>query len=120
MDWAYRQAELREVPLTLVRTVSDGLPDGEIPVTEPGHEGLWAQVHDVAEQFRRRHPDVEVSLRLERGRPDEALRRAASGMGMVVVGTHVRHAALRLLDLDVTTRLVEHAPCLVAVVPGKD
>ncbi len=117
VDWAYRQAALREMPLTLVRTFADGPSVGSISADEPGHEVLWAQLNAVAQQFGRRHPSVEVSLRLERGLPGEALAHAAAHMDTVVVGTHVRRSVLRVLDPDVTTRLVETAPCCVAVVP---
>lgn len=120
VDWAFHLAALRGMPLTLARTVFDGLPAGGVGLDERGNEGLRAQLHEVAEQFGRRHPPVEVSLRVQRGLPDEALATAASGMDMLVVGTHVRRSIFGLLDLDVTTRLVEHAPCYVAVVPGRD
>lgn len=120
VDWAYHQAALRSMPLTLVRTVVHGPPVGDISAEERGRDGLWAQLDAVVQQFGRRHPSVEVTLRLERGYPDVALARAASGMDTVVVGTHVRRSALRALDLDVTTRLVETAPCCVAVVPAAD
>src|SRR5690606_18269654 len=90
VDWAFHQAALRRMPLTLVRTVFDGLPAGTVSPDEPGHEALLAQVDEVAQRFGRSHPHVDVHPRLERGLADEALARAASGMDMVVVGTHVR------------------------------
>jgi nucleotide-binding universal stress UspA family protein len=117
VEWAYGQAALRGMRLTLVRAFVDGPSAGTLPADEPGHEVLWSQLDAVAQQFARRHPSVEVSLLLERGLPGEALARAAAGMDTVVVGTHVRRAVLRVLDVDVTTRLVETAPCCVAVVP---
>ena len=120
VDWAYRQAALRQMHLTLVRTFVEGPAAGHIPADEPGHDDLRAQLDAVAQQFARRHPSVEVSLRLEEGHPGEALAHAAVGMDTVVVGTHVRRSVLRALDTDVTARVVETAPCSVAVVPASD
>jgi len=118
IEWAYRQAALRDMPLTVVRTLVDGPSVGSIAADEPGYDGLWAQLDAVAQQFGHRHPSVEVLLRLERGLPGEALAHAAAGMDTLVVGTHVRRSVLRALDHDVTTRLVETAPCCVTVVPS--
>jgi nucleotide-binding universal stress UspA family protein len=120
VEWAFHHAALRGMPLTLVRAVDDGLADGEVTRDEPGHEGLWSQLEEAALQFTHRHRAVDVSLRLERGHVDEALARAAAGMDIVVVGSHVRRSTLGLVDLDVAIELVEHAPGFVAVVPGPD
>jgi nucleotide-binding universal stress UspA family protein len=120
VDWAFRHAALRGMPLTLVRTVFDGLPAGEVRRDEPGHDELWHELDTTAAEAGRRHGPVEVTLRLERGLADEALLRVATGMDLVVVGGHVRRSVLGLLDLDVATSVVEKAPGFVAVVPGPD
>lgn len=117
VEWAYRQAAVRGTRLTLVRTFVDGDSVGNVAADEQGHEALWSQLRFVEQQFSRRHPSVPVSLRLERGFPADALANAALHMDTVVVGTHVRRAHPGFLDENVTTSLVESAPCSVAVVP---
>lgn len=119
VEWAYHHAGLRQMPLTLVRTVLTGQSVAPIAPEESGHEVLWAQLDEVARRFGRRHPHVHTHLRVVRGLPEEALAHAASGMDLVVAGRHVRRSVVRLLDHDVATRLVENAPCYVAVVPGR-
>lgn len=115
--WAGHLAALRRRPLTLVRTVFDGRPPGPVPPDDPDHADTWARLDELAVRLRHHHPALEVSLRVERGLADEALVRVAADADMVVLGAHARRSVLDLLDLDVTTSVVEHAPGLVAVVP---
>lgn len=120
VEWAFRQAELRRLPLTLARTVFDGYPPGVVGPDEAGAEQAWTGLRDVAAAFARRHPGVDVHLELRRGLADEALVQSAAGMDLVVLGTHTRRSVLGLLDLNVTTGVVVHAPCVVAIVPHQD
>jgi nucleotide-binding universal stress UspA family protein len=118
VEWGARVAELRQRPLTLVRTVFDGLPPGRVDPDDGTHADVWAGLRAAAERVGRARPSLEVSLRVQRGLADEALVRAAAGMDVLVLGPHARRSMLDILDLDVTTRLVERAPCVVAVVPA--
>lgn len=120
VEWAFRQAELRSMPLTLVRTIFDGLPAGLVELGDPGAEATWARLRELAGAFGRRHPEVEVRAELRRGLADEALVQAAVGMDLVVLGAHTKKSVLDLLDLNVSKSVVEHAPCFVAVVPHED
>lgn len=115
--WACHLAVLRHRPLTIVRTVFDGRPPGPVAPDDPGHDDARARLRELSARLRHHHPALEVSLRLERGLADEALVRVAAGMDVVVLGAHTRRSVLDLLDLDVTTSVVERAPGLVAVVP---
>jgi nucleotide-binding universal stress UspA family protein len=108
---------LRRLPLTVVRTVFDGLPPGPVAADVPAHQDVRARLDELAARLRHHHPALEVSVWLERGLADEALVRAAAGADVVVLGAHARRSVLDLLDLDVTTSVVERAPGLVAVVP---
>lgn len=118
LEWGARLAAVRGCPLTLVRTVFDGLPPGRVPPDDGTHEAAWTQLRATSGRLRRLHPTLDVSLRVERGLANEALVRAATGMDVVVLGSHARRSVFDILDLDVTTNLVEQAPCRVAVVPS--
>ncbi|KRE96299.1 hypothetical protein ASG76_04530 [Nocardioides sp. Soil774] len=115
--WACHLAALRRLPLTVVRTVFDGLPPGPVAADDPAHKDVRARLDELAARLRHHHPALEVSVWLERGLADDALVRAAAGADVVVLGAHARRSVLDLLDLDVTTSVVERAPGLVAVVP---
>jgi nucleotide-binding universal stress UspA family protein len=119
LEWAARLADLRQLPLTVVHAAPDR-PDGTVPVDEPGHEVLRGQLHEAARGLRDRHPDLRVSLRLVGGRPDRALVHAAAGADVLVIGAHARTHLLRAGEHDVTSRTLERAPGVVAVVPGRD
>ncbi|WP_127481086.1 universal stress protein [Nocardioides pantholopis] len=118
LEWAFRQAALRGSPLTIIHTLFEGLPEGDIAPEVSGHAQEWARLQEIADRFAPRFPDVEVQLRLRRGLADEALTQAAASADMVVLGAHVRRSIFGLLDLNVPRGVLEHAPCLVAVVPA--
>nr|WP_158647978.1 universal stress protein [Nocardioides houyundeii] len=118
VDWAFHQAVVRGLPLTLVHTVFDGYPAGVVPADDTEHEDRRARLVSLAERFGTRHPGVEVQCELRRGIPDEALVEAAAGSEMVVVGSHQRRSVLSMMDLNVPKTVIERAPRFVAVVPG--
>lgn len=118
VEWAFHHAELRGPSLTLLHTVFDGLPAGEVDPDEDRDQGLWRPVRDAAEAHGPRHPDVKLSLRVRRGLADEALLEAGQDLEMVVVGSHQRRSLLGLFDNNVPRGVLARAPRLVAVVPG--
>lgn len=118
LEWAFRQAALRASPLTVLHTLFEGLPEGDIPPEAPGHTEQWSALREIADRFKPDFPDVSVQLRLRRGLADEALTIAAGTAEMVVLGAHVRRSIFGLLDLNVPAGVLEHAPCFVAVVPA--
>ena len=63
------------------------------------------------------YPDVRSSVRTSRGVPELDIARAASRADLLVVGTHQRGPVGRLLFGSVSTSVLEHATCPVAVVP---
>ena len=67
----------------------------------------------MAEKF----PDVRVRTEVARGLADACLVWMAERMDMVVVGSHHGGPGSELLVGSVTSSVVEHATCAVAVVP---
>ena len=64
-----------------------------------------------------RYPDVRTTVRTARGAPERDVARSASRADLLVVGIHQRGALGRLLAGSVSTAVLEHATCPVAVVP---
>lgn len=121
LEFAYRQASLRRLPLTVVHAY------WEIRAAAP--EAYLVSVRDVDPEEERlamaecisgmgeKYPDVRVTSELTRGLPDDVLVRRGARMNMVVVGSHHGGVASEILFGSVAASVVEHATCPVAVVP---
>jgi len=122
LEFAYQQASLRSLPLTVMHchlkvasatpTAHQMFDDGE--GLEAERLALSESVAGMGEKF----PDVKVRLELALGLPDERLVRASATMDMVVVGCHPRGRLDALLYMNVGRGVVEHAKCIVAIVPS--
>jgi nucleotide-binding universal stress UspA family protein len=88
--WAAREAELRELPLKLVKAW-EPLPDRLAAATGSGPATLehWSGrvLRAVAEEITGRHPGLEVTEELVPGRPAEALPEAAAEAELLVLGS---------------------------------
>lgn len=123
LEFAYQQADQRHLPLTVLHcsTAVWGLPPG--PGEDPGsvRAALWNDERiDLAESIAglaEKYPDVVVRSQVGRGFPEAVVPLASSTMDLVVVGSRHRTALQRLLAGAVSTVVVEHASCPVAVVP---
>lgn len=117
LEWAFRQADLRSEPLTLLHAVFDGLPAGPIGRDEPPYDHLWGLLDRAAAAYADRF-DVDVTLRVQRGLAVDAIVGASSEVDMVVLGAHLQTSLLGLLDDNVPKQVLERAPCYVVVVPA--
>jgi nucleotide-binding universal stress UspA family protein len=117
LEFAYRQASLRKLPLTVmhcfwdVRSATSSLTGG--PESEEERPLLAEALDRMGEKF----PDVNVRLELARGLADACLIGAGERMDMVVVGRHEQHMVSGLVYGSIASAVVEHASCIVAVVP---
>jgi nucleotide-binding universal stress UspA family protein len=116
-EFAYRQASLRSLPLTVLHCFFDGRPPGPIPADEPGLEADRLMLSEIVAGLSEEYPDVEVTLALARGLVDTCLVHASRKMDMVVVGAHPSRPISGFFTPNVDKLVVEHAPCMVAVVP---
>jgi nucleotide-binding universal stress UspA family protein len=121
VEYAYRTASFRGLPLTALLVVWDPahLGDDEHVVAD-GDTGLDADRELLSEAtagMREKFPDVEDRLVLVRGLREHQLARASRSADLLVVGSH--HAGIidRFIFGSVAT-LVEHAACDTAVVSG--
>ena len=121
LEFAFRQASLRRLPLRVVHYVMD--PRSAL-VGVP-------MVGDLSQQLQRselvmseamaglgeRYPDVRTTVSTTPGLAAHDIVTAATRADLVVVGTHQRSAADRLLVGSISTAVLEHVTCPVAVVP---
>ena len=121
LGFAYRQARLRGLPLTVMHTMwgveSAAPPSVVIPAKAsalgPAHATLAASVADLAG----RYPEVPTTLEVGRGAPADCLLSRADTMDLVVVGHHVRGIFGRFTHESVAVCVLERASVAIAVVP---
>lgn len=119
VEFAYRQASLRDQPLTVVYCVSglDGPFNGLLAPDTPGasrpQRHLAESVAGMAEKF----PDVKVRLGIGNGSVEQCLVHLGASMNLLVVGHHQRAAFGDLIGFgSFVPDVVERATCPVAVV----
>jgi nucleotide-binding universal stress UspA family protein len=121
LEFAYRQASLRGLPLTVVHCYQDLAPAAYGTYVAPAQEtDVQSERLGLAESlagFAEKYPDVPVATELAIGAPQDALARLGEKMNLVVVGTHQAGLVSRMLFGMVSVSVVEHATCPVAVVP---
>ncbi len=121
LDLAFRVAEARDLPVTLLHSFVEGVgvPDDrrDVPDDAPGFEEQRAVLAEAAGGPSAAHPSVQVRQVLTRGFADVQLIAASHGAELLVLG-HRRKPWLREFFYgSVAPRVAEHAHCPVAVVP---
>lgn len=122
LEFAYRQASLRDLPLTVMHALWDRIPYPGQPIgpVDPDDVHLQQERAQLAESISglgEKFPDVQVRTELVRGCPADRLVDAGRRMNMLVLGAHRGGAAAGLVFGSVAASVVEHATCPVAVVP---
>lgn len=122
LELAFTQASVRGLPLTVLHSFWDAPAGVAGPHrVDPRSQGLEEQRLLVAESLSgmgEKYPDVHVDTELARGFAGDCLVRMGERMNMIVVGAHHGGSASEILFGSVTTSVVEHASCPVAVVPS--
>lgn len=124
IEFAYRQASLRDLPLTVLHCFWDAAAavaqyreaHGQ-KATSPDLEDLRAVLSESVAGLAEKYPDVPVTLTLKHGFADEALSPSRGGWDMIVVGRHPMTSVGRVLTGSIATAVVERAHATVAVVP---
>lgn len=121
LEFAYRQASLRRLPLTVMHCYWDALSatvgPGVVSDDEPGLESTRLMVAESISGMGEKFPDVNVRTVLARGLADKCLVHAAETMDMVVVGARERGSISNLVYGSIASGVVEHASSIVAVIP---
>ena len=124
IEFAYRQAFLRRLPLTVLHSFFDATvavaqyrqargQETDTPALDDLRAGLSQSVAGLAEDY----PGVPVTFDVKHGLADEALAPRHAGWDLIVVGRHPMTSLERLLTGSVATAVLERAHCTVAVVP---
>ncbi len=120
LEFAFRQASLRGQKLTAMHCFWDvlGATAGahRVSATEAGLEEQHLILAEAIAGMREKFPDVETELDLARGLVDEVLVGAGKDKDLIVVGGHDPSSLSFLLYGSVSTSVLEHATCPVAVV----
>jgi nucleotide-binding universal stress UspA family protein len=120
LEFAYRQAGLRRLPLTVLHCYWGAQAAGGAYRSTDRVADLESERLLLAESMAglaEKHPDVTVRTKLVGGLPQEQLVRMGERMNMVVVGAHQRGRVQRMLFGMASIAVTEHATCPVAVVP---
>lgn len=121
LEFAYREAALRDVPLTVlhskwdIRAGSTGAYLVADSVVDNDRErlGLSEAMVGMAEKY----PEVHVTSRLAKGLPEQVLVGQSDQMNLVVVGAHQNNRFSQAMFGSVSLSVAEHAKCPVAVIP---
>ncbi|HVK30663.1 MAG TPA: universal stress protein [Nocardioides sp.] len=124
IEFAFHQASLLDLPLTVVHCVWDQVAALLGPgLVSPREEGLEPQRLLLSESvagMATKFPEVDADLRLGRGLAEEFLAADTDGWNLVVIGRHPVDTLLRLVTGSVAIAVVERARTTVAVVPEAD
>lgn len=120
LEFAYREASLRQLPLTVLYSIP-GLPlDADVEVLDDTVAGLEEHRLALAEAtagMAEKFPDVRVRTCLGSGVPDKWLISQSKQMDLVVVGHHHASGFGDLIGTgSYAAGVVERASCPVAVV----
>ena len=121
LEFAYRQAAVRNLPLTVLHCFPDGRAamGASYVVTDPAadFESERLLLAESMAGLAEKHPDVMARTQLAGGLPQEQLVRRGDRMNLIVVGAHQSGNVTRMLFGSVSIAVTEHATCPVAVVP---
>ena len=126
--WAARDAAMRNVPLTLVHAYNTYVPTfPQIPLSagvalfqeEDGRQVL-EQAVKIAEDAVKADQNIAIASELKSSPPVPTMVDLSEDAEMVVVGSNGRGAVGRVLLGSVSSGVVRHAKCPVAVIRDED
>lgn len=127
LDWAVREAALRDVPLSVIAVWRTAVSYWGNPVIYPQDRALAEQARKNAEEAVDKSlatagdaRPASVTVRAVSGIPAAELVAASAEADMLVVGSRGTGGFSRLLLGSVSTQVVHHAHCPVVVVPDED
>jgi nucleotide-binding universal stress UspA family protein len=126
LEWAMREAALRQAPLTVVTahptavnylgsTVSYSEDD---PLTERARKAAQQETDEVLKKIG--EPAPQVTVQAVSGTPAEELLSAAEDADLLVVGPRDAGGFARLVMGSVSSQVAHHAHCPVVIIPAED
>ena len=120
LDFAYRLASLRQLPLRVVHVIWDAVQSsGAVGPDEEGYDAERRVLAETLAGMAERYPDVAAEPVLTRGLVDRVLVRLAEEAELVVVGMHRRGAIAGLVRGRTASIVTEQSSGTVAVVPER-
>jgi len=119
LEFAYRQAGVRNLPLTVLHCYTDAQAAMGYIVADMAAD-LESEKLLLAESMAglaEKHPDFRARTQLAGGLPQDELVRMGQRMNLIVVGSHQSGSVKRMLFGSASIAVTEHATCPVAVVP---
>ena len=130
LEWAVREAAVRQAPLTVLTVQQAAVGYWGSPVLYPGDADLAEQGRKVAREetdgvLEKIGPGSgarpsSVTIRAATGLPAEALLEAAADADLLVVGSRGAGGFKHLPMGSVSTQVTHHAPCPVVVIPDEN
>jgi nucleotide-binding universal stress UspA family protein len=125
--WAARDAAMRHIPLTLVHMVNAVTMWPQVPMSaeavvwqEDDARRVLDEAVKIAEDATKTYRRVEISCELRHSPPVPTLAEMSEEAEMVVVGCYGRGALGRLILGSVSSGVVRHASCPVAIIRDED
>lgn len=116
LEFAFAEAELRGVRLRAVEAWAWPRPTGFEPADPEAEREALAALKKWLAGAREDHPGVEVVEEATHGHPVEVLREAATGAGLLVIGTRGHGTLKGMIIGSVSQAMLHHAPCPLAIV----
>lgn len=127
LRWALVLAERAHMPVTIVRAWTMRTAPkpkthefGYVPPASDYADAVRERLEEQTREILAAHPDVEVTLRVERGQPATVVVEASEGASLLVVGPRGLGGFKGLMLGSVSEHAVGSAPCPVVVVRGAD
>lgn len=121
VEYAYREASLHHMPLTVVHCLWDPLVArvrwGHLTPGDPFYEDAEQRVSSSLAGISDKFPEVETHVALAKGAVDACLVDFSRQHDILVLGRHGQSLGERLAWGGLTTSIVEHASGPVVVVP---
>jgi nucleotide-binding universal stress UspA family protein len=121
LDFAFRTASERELPLTVLHSFHDVLAalNGShlVATTQERLDEERLLVGESLAGFTEKYPDVHLETLLARGSAEHCLVADSDWWHLIVVGRHPTRTLSRILSPTVATAVLERAHTTVAVVP---
>lgn len=120
LEFAYRQASLHDLPLTVLDCVSyvlAGSMGAYMVPTSADVDRERLALAEVMASMTEKYPAVHVTTRMAKGAAQQALVGLGEGMDLIVVGAHQNSRTFQALFGSVSVAVVENATCPVVVVP---
>jgi len=125
LDWAAREAALRQVPLTVLTVHQVAVSYTGNPIRLSADEAPTEHARGLAQELTDKvlaglsTTPPQVTVRSVAGIPSQELLDAAEDADLLVVGSRGAGGFTQLLLGSVSAQVTHHAPCPVVILPPK-